>query len=139
MKKLEDIPKKNVFTAPDGYFDRLPGVIQARASENKNQSFRFPILRLSLRYALPVLIASAGAFYYLSRPRAMSAQDLIASVDSASLVFYLDDGDLSTDDLLESIPLDLDEADAIRNQTIEEVNVEESDVEYLNDQLGPDY
>ena len=32
MKKLEDIPKKEIFDVPDGYFEKLPGKIQARIS-----------------------------------------------------------------------------------------------------------
>ena len=36
MKKLEEIPKKEVFKVPEGYFENLPGIIQARvAQQNK--------------------------------------------------------------------------------------------------------
>jgi hypothetical protein len=139
MKKLEDIPKKNVFEAPEGYFDRLPGVIQARAAEGNRASSWAPVLRMSLRYALPALVIAAASFFYLTRATPLSTQDLIASVDSASLAAYLDDSDLSSDDLMESIPLDHDEADAIRDQTVDDVNMNDEDIEYLKDELGIDY
>ena len=139
MKKLEDIPKMNVFEAPEGYFERLPGVIQARVAEDKPASSWLPVLRMSLRYALPALVIAVASFFYLTRSVSLSTEDLIASVDSANLAAFLDDSDLSTEDLLESIPLDHSEADAIQDQTTEDVNLDENDIEYLNDELEIDY
>ena len=74
MKKLEDIPKKNVFEVPDGYFDRLPGIIQARVSQEK-PSFVWYSWPVALRYALPVLLMMAvGIFWYTSNPYSGTAQ-----------------------------------------------------------------
>ncbi len=139
MKKLDYIPKKNVFEAPDGYFDRLPGIIQSRVADDKESFSWAPIFRVGLRYALPVVIIVVAVLFYVKRTEPISTEDLIASVDSASLAAFLDESDLSTDDLLESVPLDHNEAEAIQHQTIEEINLSDDDFEYLNDELGNDY
>lgn len=139
MKKLDDIPKKNIFEAPEGYFERLSGVIQARVADRTDMPSWIPMFRIGLRYALPALMIAIAAFFYLSRTAPLSAEDLIASMDSASLAAYLDESDMSTEDLLESVPLDYNEADAIREQTIDDIDLNEDDIEYLNDEIGNDY
>src|SRR3954471_21914955 len=101
MKKLEDIPKKNIFEAPGGYFEQLPGVIQARVADGERAPTWAPIMRISFRYALPAMVIAVASFFYLTRAISLSTEDFIASVDSASLAAYLDDSDLSTEDLLE--------------------------------------
>ena len=139
MKKLEDIPKKNVFEVPEGYFDRLPNVIQSRVAAGKSESVWPTYLRLSLRYALPVLALGLALFFYSNRPPVASTEDLLANVDTASLVAFLDDTDVSTDDLLESVPLNQDEANAVEEGTLEEINVDADDIEYLKKEFGVDY
>ena len=139
MKNLEDIPKKNVFEVPEGYFDRLPGIIQARVASNRRESFWAPYLRYSLKYALPVMAIIIAAFFFWTKPAGQSAEDLLASVDSNSLVAFLEDSDISSDDLLESINLNREEADAIQNDSIEELQVDDADIKKLTDEFGPDY
>src|SRR5258708_37341727 len=138
MKKLEDIPKKNVFEVPEGYFDRLPGIIHARTAEVKIESQWMPHLRYSLKYALPALVIALAAFFYLMEPAVQSAEELLASVDTANLIAYLEESDISSDDLLDNIPLNRDEASAIHQNSIQEINVGEADVEYLLDKFGID-
>ena len=50
MKKLEDIPKKQNFEVPEGYFEKLPGIIQSRVTQqHKEKSWGFDApLRTSL-------------------------------------------------------------------------------------------
>lgn len=143
MKKLEDIPKKNVFEAPEGYFDRLPGIIQARLApadaDVKLESGWVFYLRYSLKYALPVLAIAVGSFLYLSKAETQSAEDLLASIDSVYLVAYLEDSDVSTDDLMESVSLDNNEANVIQQSTLDEINVDDQDVEALTNEFGIDY
>lgn len=143
MNKLDEIPKKNAFEAPEGYFDRLPGIIQARvaliAVGAKRESLWIPHLRFSLKYALPVLVIGVASFFFLNNPQTMSAEELIASVDSAHLVAYLEDSDLNSDDLLEIVPLNQEEAEAIQGRSIDELKVNDEDVEYLSNEFGIDY
>jgi len=137
MKNLEDIPKKNVFEAPEGYFDRLPGIIQARVTQEP-YSMRYRVM-YSLKYALSALTIVLIAFFYWSKPPGQSAEDLLASVDSVSLVSYLEDSDISSDDLLESIALNNEEADAIQENSIGEIQAADLDLKALGDEFGVDY
>ena len=139
MKNLENIPKKHVFEVPEGYFDRLPGIIQARVSEEKRETlWTFP-LRLSLRYALPVLAIAVAVFFFWNKPVSQPTEELLASIDSASLVAFLDDSDMSTDDLLESLSLDHEEADAIQQNYMDEIQTNDLDLKDLGDEFGVDY
>ncbi len=139
MKNLEDIPKKNVFDVPEGYFDQLPGIIQARVAGSQRESLWAPYLRISLKYALPVLAIIVVSFFFWTKPAGQSAEDLLASVDSGSLVAFLEDSDISSDDLLEGINLNREEADAIQNDSIEELQVDDNDIKKLTDEFGVDY
>lgn len=139
MKKLEDIPKMNVFEVPEGYFDHLPGIIQARVAEGKKETPWSPALGFSLKYALPVLVVGLAVFFYLNVADVQSTEELLASIDSEQLVSYLEESELNTDDLLESVPLNDEEADVIHESSIEEINADEVDIEDLSDEFGIDY
>ena len=143
MKKLDDIPKKSAFEAPEGYFDRLPGIIQARLAQTevdrKTESGWLVYLGYSLKYALPVVAIAAASFYYLNMPADQSTKDLLASVDTAYLVAYLEDADVSTEDLLENVSLDQDEASAIQESTMDEINVNDQDAEVLKNEFTLDH
>ncbi|HRI79615.1 MAG TPA: hypothetical protein PLR06_08770 [Cyclobacteriaceae bacterium] len=139
MKNLENIPKKNVFEVPDGYFDRLPGIIQARVADEKRESFWTVSVRYSVRFALPALALVVVAFFFWSRPSGQSTEDMLASVDSISLVAYLEDSDISSDDLLESVSLQTDEADAIQENSMDEIQAADLDLKELGDEFGVDY
>ena len=112
MKKLEDIPKKEIFTVPDGYFEMLPGVIQSRIAEKQPQS-RLAV-SFGLRYALPVVVLLAiGAFWYTSLAPTDDAETILSAVDTESLVAYLDESEISTDELLDIANLDNVDAEGI--------------------------
>lgn len=139
MKKLEDIPRKDVFETPEGYFDRLPSLIQARVAAGRKESPWSIYLGYSLRYALPLMAIGFAIIFYLRTPATGSAEEFLATVDSANLVAYLEEGDLNTDDLINEVPLNLGEAEAVQNNSIKEMNVDEADVEYLSNEFGEDY
>jgi hypothetical protein len=112
--KLDDIPKKEIFTAPEGYFDALPGVVQARIV--KQQHVTRPVWQYSLRYAVPcVLVLVAGIVWYTRQ--AASAQDILAGVATEELVSYLEETEaFSTEELLDNNLLDADDAQAIEQK-----------------------
>lgn len=107
MKKLEDIPKKDLFKAPDGYFDKLPGIIQARVVKPEPKSIWVPVLK----FALPVLALVTVGIFWFSNPATQSLETELASIDTDQLVAYIDINeiawedeevtDLSADELLE--------------------------------------
>jgi hypothetical protein len=88
MKKLEDIPKKSVFKVPDGYFDQLPTVIQARMAEGKRSPLS-GVFGFSLKYALPVIVlVVAGVFWFRPDP---SIERQLNDIDAEQIALYLDD------------------------------------------------
>lgn len=111
MKKLDDIPKKNVFDVPEGYFDRLPMRIQSRL-ESAQPAPATLFWRVSLRYALPVIIAGLALAYFM-RPRVNGTEELLASISDEHLVAFLAESDISENDLLEVINFDEKDADSL--------------------------
>ncbi|MBN8652785.1 MAG: hypothetical protein J0L67_15235 [Cytophagales bacterium] len=108
MKKLEDIPKKDLFKAPDGYFDKLPGIIQARVAKPEPKSIWVPVLK----FALPVLALVTVGVFWFSNPTVQNVETELAGINTEQLIAYLDNtevvweetetnGDWSEDDLLE--------------------------------------
>lgn len=116
MKKLEDIPKKQPFEAPEGYFDKLPGMIQARIKKESGVKESIPYFRYALQYALPVVVLAIAAIIYLVPQKAQDIDSQLASVSTEELVAYLEQSELTTDELLESIELDEESVEAIESE-----------------------
>ncbi|HRJ28441.1 MAG TPA: hypothetical protein PLV21_06790 [Cyclobacteriaceae bacterium] len=115
MKKLENIPKTNIFEVPEGYFDKLPLQIQARIAAENPAPQQLPWLRYSLRYALPMLVF-ALATIFVFRPKVDKVEKILASVSTEELVAYLESNALSTDELLDSYDFDAASAEAIEQE-----------------------
>ena len=140
MKKLEDIPKKNIFEVPEGYFDRLPSVIQSRIAEKNPIRERVSWFVLSLRYAVPgIVLIAASIFmyqnYYNNNPA--DAESMLASVNSQDLIDYLDDDDVSLEEILDDVNTNEINPDELNTM---ELNFSETDLldlsdEFENDQL----
>ena len=127
MKKLEDIPKKDVFKVPDGYFEDLPGIIQARVAQPETDAAIRPVSSHAWRYALACTIfAVAGVFWLTRDDNAQTPESILASIDTADLVAYLNNDDLTTEELLNQVSLDAEDADQIEEevygQGLEEMN-----------------
>ena len=129
MKKLEDIPKNHPFKVPEGYFDRLPGSIQARIAEKEGSTEPKPYFRVAFQYALPVIILAVIAIVYLFPRNTESVDSMLASVTTEDIVAYLEDSDLSTEELLESMDLNTENIEAIES----ELYMNLDDVENLNE------
>ncbi|MBX2900393.1 MAG: NAD(P)H-quinone oxidoreductase subunit M [Cyclobacteriaceae bacterium] len=94
MKKLEDIPKKDPFIAPAGYFDKLPGMVQARIAQPKQAVAGLPILK----FAMPVAVLLAlGIFWYFNSTSA-NVEDKLSAIETNQLIAYLDTTGLNWDD-----------------------------------------
>lgn len=117
MKKLEDIPKKEVFKVPDGYFDELPMIIQSRIAGQKTEKAFMPAFSYALRYALPVVILGVIGYFWLgpgSQPS--SAESILATIETEDLVAYLNETDITTDELLEGVQLDANDVDQLEGE-----------------------
>jgi hypothetical protein len=131
MKKLEDIPKNNPFSVPDDYFEKLPGVIQARI-EGTAKKQAIPYFRYALQYAMPVIALIIVAVLYLTPKTTETYDDMLAAVSTEELAAYLADSDVTTDEILESAELDEESADAIEAEVyfndINLIDLEELDL-----------
>lgn len=105
--RLEDIKKNRVFTAPpEGYFDKLPGVIQSKTAHKASRSTKtywIGVLRvLPAAAALVLIMFYAGVFETRETP---SVEDLLAEVSNEEIIDYLSSIDLSTEEILEEVDI----------------------------------
>lgn len=110
--KLEDISKKNIYEVPEGYFEKLPGIIQARVSQQgRGAAETRPFFMFTaLKYAAPAILLAIAIIYWLKPGmKEQSAEDILATVETEHLVEYLAESGLTTDELFDAI--DFSEAD----------------------------
>jgi hypothetical protein len=122
MKRLDEIPKKSLFEAPEGYFEKLPGRIQARIPIAIGTKPEPEVAwgRLVLRYTLPVVIIATAVIFVINREPIRSPEEVIATLESEQLVAYLEETDLNVDDLLDAIPLDGAEVDMLEVDALDD-------------------
>lgn len=116
MKKLEDIPKNNPFKVPDGYFDRLPGIIQARVAEKAEVKEAKPYFRYAFQYALPVMALVIIAVIYLVPSTPQTVDTMLATVSTEEILAYLEESEITTDELLENMDLNAENVEAIESE-----------------------
>ncbi|HOX83864.1 MAG TPA: hypothetical protein PLJ60_09490 [Chryseolinea sp.] len=127
MKKLEDIPKKEVFNVPNGYFDKLPGIIQSRvvAPETVNK----PTWGFALRYALPVVVLLvAGILWFNRSNKVLDADQMLSAIETEDLIAYLDNSDMTTEELLSNVYLSDDDAYEIEG-IVYDLNLENENID----------
>ena len=114
MKRLTEIPKKSIYRVPEGYFDELPSQIEARMARSEKKQESAPLITYSLRYALPAMILIVAAMVWYTRTETdqtpgqlRSAEEILASIDTEALISYLEEIDVTTDELVESMDLSL--------------------------------
>jgi hypothetical protein len=142
MKKLEDIPKNNIFEVPEGYFEKLPGIIQSRIALDKPVEESRPFFVLALRYAIPVVVlAVAGIFIFQNyQSRQDDSASLLASVSNEELVSYLIEGDdVSTEELLEDININDIDINNLREEPLMNFDLNEQELNNLSNELENEY
>jgi hypothetical protein len=138
MKKLEDIPKKQIFDVPDGYFENLPGKIQARISGSVPSTERNFVFRYKLQYALPVILFMAIGIYWFAMPaEPKDVESLLASVQTEELVAYLGESDITTEDLLEHVEFNVNDLEEIESEAYAPT-MDESSLENVIDNMDLD-
>jgi len=136
MKKLEDIPKKEVFNVPDGYFDKLPGIIQARVANPEKE--RSPVWGFALRYALPtVALLAVGIVWFNQTHKVIDAEQLLSSIQTEDLVAYLNDSDITTEELLAEVEWSDDDAKEIEGN-VYDLNLEDENLDDIVSEMELD-
>ena len=127
--KLDELPKKQVYSVPEDYFKELPGIIQARAIKPEN--IRTPVIIWSsaLRYALPVIALVMMLVYFGTRLKNndIDVQAMIGDIPTEELVLYLTESEITTDELLSLIDLNELDIDGMVDENIELLNDSEWD------------
>jgi hypothetical protein len=142
MKRLEEIPKKDIFEVPDGYFDKLPGVIQSRIADPRPASITVASYRLALKYAVPVVVITLAAFFIFrgNDPVSNNPEEMLAAVSTEELATYLAESDISTEDLLDNINLDeVDINELSSNPTLFDAEMEEGQLDDLLEEFEGEY
>ena len=135
MKKLEDIPKKQNFEVPEGYFEKLPGIIQSRVTQQPKERSWGLDNRFALRFALPVVILLAvGIFWYNRSQTDKSVENILASVQTEDLITYLSESDFTTDELLEDVQLNSQDAMDIE-ESVYELQFTDSEFEEIFNEI----
>lgn len=117
MKKLEDIPKKEIFNVPDDYFAKLPKSIHARTIHQKKGRLQQPVFSGALRYGIPVLLLFVCITLWLNRTTVPSdSESILSLVPTEDLIAYLNDTDLTTDELLEAVNFNTNDLNEIEEQ-----------------------
>ena len=126
--KLEDLPKKQIFSVPEDYFTELPAIIQSRAVQPAKDTplFSWPN---ALRYALPALALVMMLVYFGTRVNNadINVQALIDEVPTEELVAYISNSDITTDELLSLIDINELDLDGMVEEDISLLNDNEWD------------
>jgi hypothetical protein len=138
--KLEEIERKNIFEVPDGYFDRLPLAIQKRVERKKRESFFSPVFIYNLKYALPVLVIGiTSMFIYTNYYQQATPVTLLESVNTEVLIAYLDESDVSEEEIIESIggyQLNFNDAS---HEALDATDISKMDLDKLSKEIENEY
>lgn len=142
--ELDKLPKKQLYTVPDGYFDELPGIIQNRVTSKPGTEHSASLAWTpALKFALPVLALVMMIIYFAIRidQQNFDVEAMIAEIPTEELINYLAESDISTDELLSLIDieeLDVDgmieeEAELLSDDELDYILEEYSEFEIDND------
>ena len=110
MKKLEDIKKENIYKVPERYFDELPMRIQDRITgESKSAPSMVFDWKMAVKVAVPafvlVIVVTFG-FFFRTNNNYQDAEAILAQVSTEDMIAYLQETDISVDEILSEIELE---------------------------------
>ena len=100
--RLDDLKRETPFTVPEGYFEKLPQIIQSRIP---SEPIRKPIVGWSWQRSVALVSAMALVFVlvWVTVPERQGSlgQEPLSDISDASIVNYLEDQNISYYDLSE--------------------------------------
>lgn len=100
--RLDDLKRETPFSVPEGYFDKLPQMIQARIPA---EPVRKPLVSWSWQRSVGLAAASALilVLVWVTVPERQGSlgQEPLSGISNASIISYLEDQDISYYDLSE--------------------------------------
>lgn len=119
MKNFEDIPKKDLLGAPEGYFDALPGRISTRIEQAKPRESK-PVFRYALQYALPLVVIAVAGVLWFTQHEGKETESLLANIETEELITYLAEADdLSYEDFITEMNPTTEEVEALQEVIFE--------------------
>ncbi len=106
--RLEDINKRQVFTKPpDGYFDKLPGIIQAQTANKPSvKPLLYWVRALKLVPAVAAIVLIVLYSGLLNYDESVSGLDeVLSEVASEDIIKYLENLELTNEEILEEVDL----------------------------------
>lgn len=132
--KLDDIDKKPFFEVPEGYFEQLPGKIQARIGTERKSERAF-VFKYKLQYVIPAaLILMVGLIWLVKQQAPTDVESMLATVDTEHLVAYLNDSELTTEDVMEEIDFSVTDIEEIESE-VYQLPLEEESFDALLDDI----
>jgi len=119
--KLDEMPKKQVYSVPDGYFDNLPTIIQARVVKPQASESLVVNWSSALRYALPALALVLMVTYFGVRlnNNSIDVQAMLDDIPTEELVAFLAESDISTEEILSMVDLESFDVDGMIDENIQ--------------------
>lgn len=103
MKKLEEIPKKEIFKAPEGFFENLPHQIRQRIDSEPDPNWLYRHKGVVVAFASFILLAVSLITFYSVRNTENGIQNQLSSISQEELVEYLENSNLSVVDIAENV------------------------------------
>lgn len=133
--KLDESHKKLPFRVPDNYFEEFPDRMARRVREEsgkgRGRMVSLPgIIKLGIAASFLVL-ATLGVFYLVEEER--SADQILAEVPTESLIAYLEESDLTIDEMMEIIDVELviPEGDLMDSGLLSDDEIDETLIEEI--------
>ena len=128
------------FQTPNSYFQGLSGSIQDRV-EKTNSKWVFnlnwtPQVKLVLIPAMAIALVF-GYIFFFNTNETLSTDELLAQVSSEDLIAYLENSDMSTEDIIDNIDINSISDDFELNDTyqIEEMDLDNETLDELIDDI----
>jgi hypothetical protein len=90
---MENLPKKNIFKTPEGYFDNLPDQVLKKNKIRKSRAMSF----VQMTAAAAVVVV--GVFFYVIKNDIVIDQSIEANLDQ-EIDFYINSGHWEAEDIL---------------------------------------
>ena len=133
MKKLEDLPKRADYKVPDKYFDELPMRIQARIDAGRKPRWVLTP-RLAIRYALPLMALLAIGIFWYERSNDSIVEQL-EKIDEEQLSYFIDDPDLTSEELVENVTWSTSDLEALEEQVYDVLDASDAGLDVLIDEM----
>jgi hypothetical protein len=107
--KLEDINKEKPFKVPDKYFEKFPDRLMDRIrKDSEKERVKLISLPATIRIAVAASVLALITFgIFQINFEGRSPEKMLAEVSTESLIAYLEESDMSVDELIETIDMGL--------------------------------